>query len=120
MVAFLVDEDLPRNLAAALRAGGFEAVDVRDAGLRGRPDSAVFDHALRRNLVIVTADLDFASILAYPLGTHHGIVVARLPQELSVASTNRRIVQALLGLGSEDLAGTLAIIEPDRVRLRRA
>jgi predicted nuclease of predicted toxin-antitoxin system len=119
VASFLIDEDLPRNLAASLRASGLDATDVRDAGLGGAPDSAIFEHARRRNLAIVTADLGFASLLTYPLGTHRGIVVARLPQELPVPSTNRRIVEALLGLLGEDLTETLVIIEPDRVRLRR-
>jgi len=31
---FLVDEDLPRSLAGALRAAGHQALDARDVGLR--------------------------------------------------------------------------------------
>ncbi|MBI4563224.1 MAG: DUF5615 family PIN-like protein [Planctomycetes bacterium] len=38
----LVDEALPRSLAKALRDTGTEATDVRDVGLRGRPDSEIF------------------------------------------------------------------------------
>jgi predicted nuclease of predicted toxin-antitoxin system len=45
MAKFLVDEDLPRSLARELRQAGIDAVDVRDAGLRGRPDPDVLDFA---------------------------------------------------------------------------
>ncbi|GMU23037.1 MAG: hypothetical protein AMXMBFR13_31210 [Phycisphaerae bacterium] len=29
---FLIDEDMPRSLAPALAAAGFEALDIRDLG----------------------------------------------------------------------------------------
>jgi uncharacterized protein (DUF433 family) len=39
---FLTDEDVPRSTARALRDAGFDAVDVRDVGLRGKSDALVF------------------------------------------------------------------------------
>ena len=95
-------------------------MDVRDVGLGGAPDSTILAHALRQKLAIVTADLGFASLLTYPLGSHNGIVVARLPQELSVTTLNKRIAEALKGIAKEDIAGALVIIEPERIRLRQA
>ena len=41
-IPFLIDEDLPRSLAAALRKDGLAADDVRDLGLRGQDDANVF------------------------------------------------------------------------------
>ena len=95
-------------------------MDVRDAGLAGAPDSRILEYALRQNLAIITADLGFASLLTYPLDSHRGIVVARLPQEMSVTTLNKRIAEALKGIAKEDIAGALVIIEPERIRLRHA
>lgn len=53
---FLIDEDLPRSTARALRAGGRDAVDVRDVGLRGHTDEEVFDYAQKRNAVPGSGD----------------------------------------------------------------
>lgn len=33
---FITDEDVPRSTARVLRDAGFDAVDVRDVGLRGK------------------------------------------------------------------------------------
>jgi hypothetical protein len=33
---FITDEDVPRSPARVLRNAGFDAVDVRDVGLRGK------------------------------------------------------------------------------------
>jgi predicted nuclease of predicted toxin-antitoxin system len=35
---FITDEDIPRSTARVLRDAGFDAVDVRDVGLRGKSD----------------------------------------------------------------------------------
>ena len=40
---FITDEDVPRSTARVLRDAGFDAVDVRDVGLRGKNDTEVFE-----------------------------------------------------------------------------
>jgi predicted nuclease of predicted toxin-antitoxin system len=120
MARYLVDEDLPRSLARAMTAAGLEAEDVRDVGLRGRPDREVLDGAVARGAALVSADLGFANLLAFPLGTHRGIVVVRFPNEVPNDVVNRHVVDALRGVSGEDLVGNLIIIEPTRVRLRRS
>ena len=61
MARFLVDEDLPRALAPALREAGLDARDVREEGLRGQPDANIFSFAVERGFVIVTADVEFGT-----------------------------------------------------------
>lgn len=38
MLKFVIDEDLPRSTAKLLKANGFEALDVRDYGLKGKDE----------------------------------------------------------------------------------
>ena len=120
MLVFLVDEDLPRSLAPALVAAGFQATDVRDEGLRGRPDDEVFDFAIKNDRTLISADMGFANIFRYALGSHSGIVVSRFPNEVSTATLNAAIVAAMKDLDESDIRGSLVIVEPDRIRLRRA
>jgi predicted nuclease of predicted toxin-antitoxin system len=42
---FLIDEDVPRSTATALREAGFDAIDVRDIGLRAKQDRIIYDYA---------------------------------------------------------------------------
>ena len=56
MPAFLVDEDVPRSTAPALRQAGYLAEDVRDVGLRGHPDQDIFAYAQAHGQILVTAD----------------------------------------------------------------
>ncbi|WP_322800769.1 DUF5615 family PIN-like protein [Thermoflexus sp.] len=119
MGRFLVDEDMPRSTSVVLREAGHEVEDVRDAGLRGCTDEEVIAYARARGAVLITADKGFANILRFPLGTHAGILVLRMPNELSVPELNRRLLQALMRMEGEDLRGLLIIVEPHRIRIRR-
>ncbi|MBI4699912.1 MAG: DUF5615 family PIN-like protein [Deltaproteobacteria bacterium] len=119
MGRFLIDEDMPRSMARALRASGFDAADVRDVGLRGCADADVFRFALAHRMAIVTADLDFADVRTYALGSHEGIIVARFPNELPVGDLVAAVVRAVAGLADDDLRGALVVVEPHRIRMRQ-
>jgi predicted nuclease of predicted toxin-antitoxin system len=119
MARFLVDEDLPRSLARHLRAVGIPAEDVRDVGLRNKPDDDIFTYAVSHALVLLSGDGGFGNILRFPLGSHPGIVLARFPNEVPTAKLNDAILQAVRSLTDEEIAGNLIIIEPGRIRLRK-
>ena len=76
---FLVDEDLPRSTATVLQEIGYEAVDVRDVGLRGASDEQIAGYAKANNLCLITADGGFANIRQYPPADYAGLVVLDLP-----------------------------------------
>ena len=120
MARFLVDEDLPRALAQALRAAGLEATDVRDEGFRGQPDARIFAFAQSHGYVVVTADVEFGNELVYPPETHHGVVLARLPGALAGPMLVRAIVAAITALAAENLVATVVVVEPGRIRIRRS
>ena len=119
MASFLIDEDMARSLAPAIRAVGLQANDVRDAGLRGRPDAEVFRYALAQGMVLVTADMGFANTLQFPPPEHAGIVIARFPNEMPTATVNTAVVSAIQELSDGDFVGNTIIVEPGRVRMRR-
>jgi len=59
MITFLIDEDLPRSLKSELIKRGYNAIDVRDVGLRGQSDDKIYKYAQKKqndfagNLIIV-------------------------------------------------------------------
>src|SRR4051812_6760764 len=110
---------MPRSTAPVLRQAGHEAEDVRDIGLRGAPDAEVFATAQERQATLVTADLGFANILQFPLGTHAGIIVARVPDTLPTSTLLNELVLALQAMDGEALPGLLVLVEPGRIRVRR-
>jgi len=115
---FLVDEDLPRMTARLLSQAGYPADDVRDVGLRGHSDSDVFAYAQAHGQIVVSADKGFTNILRFPLGSHAGIVVVRVPDEVPTAKMHQELLNGLASLSGEKLSGALVIIEVGRVRVR--
>lgn len=120
MARLLVDEDLPRSTARALRQAGHEAEDVRDVGLQGHSDGDVFARAQAIEATLVTADLGFSNIINFPPGTHAGIIVVRVPDILPSATLNAELLRALNDLPDADRRGSLVIVELGRIRIRRA
>jgi len=92
---------------------------VRDVGLRGEPDDAVFAHAVSRGFALVSADLGFGNVLRFEPGSHAGIIIVRLPDAMSVSAIGEAVTEALLSLRDEEIDGCLVVIEPGRIRLRR-
>lgn len=116
--AFLVDENLPRSLAGDLRAQGYSAEHVRDTGMGGAKDPAVYAYAQSHDLTIITGDKDFSDIRAYP-PPHAGIVVVEVPDTMLPAQRNDLIIRQLSTLAGQSLHNTLVIVEPNRMRIRR-
>lgn len=116
---FLVDEDLPRSTAPFLRSYGYEADDVRDLGLRAASDRQVFSRAQALGPVLLTGDSGFGNILEFPPGTHSGIVISRIPDECSTKVLNSQLLRAIRELTSDEIAGSIIIVEIGRIRIRR-
>ena len=118
MTAFKTDENLPAEAAEVLRGAGFDVVTVLDEMLGGQPDRNIAQVCRSERRALVTLDLDFANIEAYPPGEYEGIVVLRLARQ-----DRDRVVAVLRGLlphlSGVDLKGRLWIVEETRIRERR-
>lgn len=114
---FITDEDVPRSTARVLRDAGFDTVDVRDVGLRGKSDAEVFEYAQRENRLLITCDMGFSNILNFPPPKNHGILVVRVPDSESIDTFNHEILRAVQEVG-DNLVHHLAIVEIGKVRLR--
>lgn len=113
---FLIDEDLPPAVAELLRALGQEAEHVRAIGLGGASDQLVFAEAQKRQAVLLSADMGFANLRQYPVGTHCGIVVLRFPdyfRRSEIVGLVRRFVE---NGDLNALRGALVIVTPGSVR----
>lgn len=115
----VIDEDLHRSLSDTLSSLGFTTFDIRDHGLRGKPDDKIFDFAQKKKAVLFSADLDFSNMLRFPLGKHHGICILRFPNEMSTQSINQEVKSLLKELLPEDFNGNLIILSPGKRRIRR-
>ena len=119
MIKFVIDEDMPRSTAKILKTKGFDVLDVRDCGLRGKSDEEIFKFAQKEKAIILTGDMGFGNLLRFPLGNHFGIVIAHFPNEVSVSELNNQIIKAFNNLTETDFKSNLIILEPGRIRIKK-
>jgi predicted nuclease of predicted toxin-antitoxin system len=74
---FKIDENLPAECVKLFAEAGFPADTVEEEHVSGSEDVVHFARCVLEERILVTLDLDFANIPAYPPGSHAGIVVLR-------------------------------------------
>lgn len=84
-----LDENLPHDLAAALRADGNDVHTVADEQLAGKSDPVVVAAATDEGRLLLTLDRGIGDLRRYPPGSHAGILVLRpVAQAASCLSSN--------------------------------
>ncbi len=117
MLKFKVDENLPVEASELLSGAGHDAVTVHDQRLAGHPDANLASVCQQEGRAVLTLDLDFADIRAYPPGDYPGIIVLRLARldKSRVLSVLQRLLPVL---EHEPLSGKLWIVDEANVRVR--
>jgi hypothetical protein len=96
-VKFKLDENLDPRAREILAREGHDVRLVEEEGLRGAPDVSIGQVAIQEALCLVTLDLDFANVIAFPPHQYSGIIVLRHPHPTAM--------------------GRLWIVEPGRLRV---
>lgn len=114
----LVDNALSPALSGLLRTAGHEAIHVREVGLHHAADEEIFERALVEDRVLVSADTDFATLLATRSASKPSVILfrgggSRRPEVLASL-----ILQNLPQLAAALDAGCIVTIEPTRLRVR--
>ena len=82
-------------------------------------DEDIFEFAKNHNAGLFSGDLGFANIVKFPLGSHHGIVILRFPNEMRADVINQIVVRLLNKISESDFEGNLIILSPNGMRIRR-
>jgi predicted nuclease of predicted toxin-antitoxin system len=113
---FKIDENLPDPLVTILREAGHDACAVREQALGGSVDVDIAAVCKREGRAIVTLDLHFSDIRAFPPEEYPGLVVLRLRRQ--DRGYVLEVMRKLLPLfATEQLEKRLWIVEDDRVRI---
>lgn len=115
---FLVDMPLAPALADWLVARGHDAVHASNVALAFAPDTTILNVASREDRVLVTADLDYARLLALGRFQGPGLVLFR------GGNYSEQEVRALLGralqvIPEPELPHSIVVLDKDRIRRRR-
>ncbi len=114
---FKIDENLPIEIAELLRQEDHDALTIHDQGMTGEPDDQIAIVCQKEERIIVSLDLDFADIRAYPPSNFAGLIVLRLDRQDKnyVIEMFKRLIKVI---SAELLEKRLWIVDEKRIRIR--
>jgi predicted nuclease of predicted toxin-antitoxin system len=114
---FLIDENLPADLAPGLVTAGHDVLAIADSEHRCSGDLVVWRLAIAERRILVARDLDFP--LPKELGRPPGLVVMR-PRWNARGQEIRHLFADFLGrVNLASLEGAVTTVEPGRYRQRQ-
>jgi len=114
---FKIDENLPAEFASLLREASMAAESASEERLSGASDETLMERCRSEGRMLVTLDLEFANVQAYPPKSHPGVVVIRskLQDKVTLLGILKRLIPELKRISP---AGELWVVEADRIRIR--
>lgn len=116
---FILDANIPYSSLEIFEGFGLKAVHVADIGLKKTTDVEILSYAARRNLIIVTRDLDFGTLAIHEGRAAYGIIILRLPFSFAARNINAALQSFLGTVEVKMLRGALVIVELGRYRIRK-
>jgi predicted nuclease of predicted toxin-antitoxin system len=117
-VRIKLDENLPEALVNELAALNHDVDNVRQEGLAGHDDPEIWAAAQAEGRFLITQDLDFSDVREFQPGTHHGLLLVRLPGAGRLALTHK-IAEVFDREDVESWTRCFVILTPHKVRVLR-
>ncbi len=114
----LVDNALSPIICQGLLDTGHDAIHVRDVGMAAASDEEIVDFAEREDRTIISADTDFAAILALRRAAKPSFVLLRGDIERRPEAQAKLLMELLPSLEESLAAGAVIVITRDRIRIR--
>jgi len=115
---FKLDENLPLQIAAEIRARMHDVETVGEEDLTGRLDVDIWQAAQREGRILITQDLDFSDTRKFQPGTHHGIVLIRL-RSPSRRNLIIRMTELFEAESVSGWAGCFVVVTERKIRVKR-
>ena len=116
---FFLDENMPLRACDLLHELGFETDHVITLNMRGASDERIAGFARENKAVLVTKDIEFGSLLLYPPGSHHGLLILRLPKNYNTDQILLALETFLKKTDPALLVNTVTILEVGKYRTRK-
>ena len=113
------DENLPLSLIDDLTKLDYKVKNVSTAGLRGASDETIAKYAKKQKAILITKDIEFGSLLLYPKGSHHAVVIVRLPPFYNKNQLTKAIIAFFKTTKEKEIVNAITILQVGRYRIRK-
>jgi predicted nuclease of predicted toxin-antitoxin system len=114
-----LDENMSARCAQILRTANHDVSTVREQNLEGESDRTIFDVCQQEARALVSLDRGIGQLQRFSAAESPGVVILELGTPANHDALLSRVRQLIVLLENHDLAGSLWIIEPHRVRMHR-
>ena len=116
---FFLDANIPYSALEIFEELNLESVHAREVGLSRVDDKAIMDYAKKNDSILITKDLEFANIMVFPIESHNGVIVLRLPPFFKASQFVNVLRDFLNSIDLKDLKKAIAIVKVGRYRIRK-
>lgn len=115
----LIDANLSIVVARELTTAGYDATHVTQHGMGSASDLAIAELAASHNAAVVSADSDFATLLALSGHTSPSLILLRSADALSPVEQAALLIANLPGMADEVKVGAVVSLSERHLRVRR-
>ena len=113
----LVDMNLSPSWADFFTSAGFTAVHWSNEGAPNASDYELMQWAAQRDYIVLTADLDFAAILAATEGNRPSVILVR-NDILTPDALGNAVLAVIQQAKDELIAGAIVSVDAEQARIR--
>jgi predicted nuclease of predicted toxin-antitoxin system len=118
-VRFLVDNALSPLVADWLRRAGHDAAHVRDYAMEADDDDAIFERVKGEERILVSADTDFAALLALRAEARPSLILFRQVRNRRPERQAELLLANLSAIEEPLENGCVIVFDDARLRVRR-
>ena len=114
---FLIDNALSPQIAVGLNEKGLDALHVRELGMAAASDIEIFELAEKEDRILISADTDFGTLLAFRESTKPSFILFRQADKRPKSQLNF-LYNNLPKLKKDLIDGSVIVVEDERLRIR--